>query len=99
LLRSSKNQRHVPAMASRQARKNESAAQASEFDEENSHQSSQDADMLKAARDVVSTVKIPVLLFWVMFTDLEVVQKSSRDEAENHRRRFEETRYGNQCQT
>ena len=51
-------------MASRQARKSESAAQASQSDEENSQQSSQDTDMLKAARDVVSTVKISVLLFY-----------------------------------
>ncbi len=56
-------------MASRQARKSESATRASESDEENSQQSSQDADVLKAARDVVSTVKISGLLFWVIFND------------------------------
>jgi hypothetical protein len=86
-------------MASRQTRKSELAAQASESDEENSQQSSQDADMLKAARDVVSTVNISVLFYWIMFTDLDVVQESSRDEAESHGRRFEETSCGNQCQT
>lgn len=99
MLRSSRNEPHVPAMASRQTRKSELAAQASESDEENSQQSSQDADMLKAARDVVSTVNISVLFYWIMFTDLDVVQESSRDEAESHRRRFEETSCGNQCQT
>lgn len=46
-------------MASRQARKSQPAAQASESEDENSQQSSQEADMhvLKAARNVVSTVR------------------------------------------
>ena len=88
-------------MASRQARKSESAAQASGSDEENSQQSTQDADMhvLNAARDMVSTVKITVLHFWVVFTDFNIVQDSSRVKAESHRRRVEETRCRHQCQT
>lgn len=46
-------------MASREARKSQPTAQASESEEENSQQSSQEADMqvLKAARNVVSTMK------------------------------------------
>lgn len=45
-------------MAPRQARKSEPAAHQSESEDENSQQSSQEADMhvLKAARNVVSTV-------------------------------------------
>jgi hypothetical protein len=58
-------------MAPRQARKSQTVAQASESEEENSQQSSQEADMhvLKAARNVVSTVKNSVIYLWGKITN------------------------------
>jgi hypothetical protein len=73
-------------MASRQARKSQPAAQASESEEENSQQSSQEADMhvLKTARTMVSNVKTSVIHLYGMITDLILDQESSRIEAESH---------------
>jgi hypothetical protein len=78
-------------MASRQVRKSQAAVHPSESEDENSQQSSQEADMnvLKAARNVVSTVRASVKFFLggggrmvTNFWDLD--EESSRVKTKSH---------------
>jgi hypothetical protein len=90
-----------PTMASSQTRKSLPAVYVSESEDENFQQSSQEADLnvLKAARNIVSTVGVFVPCFWSIVVDFwDTDEESSRLKAKSHRGRAQEVRCRYKCQ-